>query len=83
MGKMLHELSGGELQKVIIARALAQEPEILLLDEPTNNLDLANQEVVMKLISDLKDEGITSCLRQQGNYDEERGNLCLGRYQYS
>ncbi len=62
VGKMLIELSGGELQKVIIARALAQEAKILLLDEPTNNLDLANQVEVMKLISDLKREGITSLI---------------------
>lgn len=48
--RRLTELSGGELQKVIIARALAQEPKILLLDEPTNNLDLKNQVEIMRLI---------------------------------
>ena len=52
----LDELSGGELQKVIIARALAQQPDILLMDEPTSSLDLRNQLEVLALIRQISRE---------------------------
>jgi iron complex transport system ATP-binding protein len=51
------ELSGGEKQKVVIARALAQDAPILLLDEPTANLDIGHQIAVARLVRELAREG--------------------------
>src|SRR5206468_10844711 len=53
------QLSGGEQQRVCIARALINDPKIILADEPTGNLDAKNEEIVLELLRDLHRQGRT------------------------
>jgi iron complex transport system ATP-binding protein len=55
----LGSLSGGELQRAVLARALTQEAPVLLLDEPTTALDLGRQQLVLELIDALRRDGLT------------------------
>ncbi|MEE1222268.1 MAG: ATP-binding cassette domain-containing protein [Bacteroidaceae bacterium] len=54
-----HELSGGEQQRICIARALLNKPRLMLADEPTGNLDLESSKRVMTLLTDIRREGTT------------------------
>ncbi len=55
--KMPHQLSGGEQQRVVIARALLNDPEIILADEPTGNLDPRTSEGIMNILTEISRNG--------------------------
>jgi len=65
--KMPHELSGGEQQRVVIARALINDPEIILADEPTGNLDPDTSEEIVMLLKQISQSG-TSVLIATHDY---------------
>ncbi|MDR0681262.1 MAG: ATP-binding cassette domain-containing protein [Dysgonamonadaceae bacterium] len=65
--KMPHELSGGEQQRIVIARALLNSPEIILADEPTGNLDLESGNKIVQLLHDICDNG-TAVIMTTHNY---------------
>jgi cell division transport system ATP-binding protein len=66
--KMPHELSGGEQQRVVIARALLNKPAIILADEPTGNLDPDTSQDIMKLLINISKEQHTAILMATHDY---------------
>jgi putative ABC transport system ATP-binding protein len=71
MNHLPSELSGGEQQRVTIARALANDPEILLLDEPTGDLDTRNTIEIMDLLLEINHKKHTTCIMVSHNPDVE------------
>ncbi len=75
--KKASELSGGQMQRVTIARALAGEPEIILADEPTGNLDSENGEMVIDLLKEIVKNGKTVILVTHNIEDAKKGDIII------
>lgn len=73
------ELSGGEMQRIAIARAIAHRPAILFADEPTGNLDRESGAAVLKLLQELTDEEGAALLMV--THSDEAAAICQRRYQ--
>lgn len=67
-GKMPHQLSGGEQQRVVIARALINEPIIFIADEPTGNLDPAVSEGIFKVFQEINNSGTAVLMATHDHY---------------
>lgn len=71
------QLSGGQQQRVAVARAIVNKPKLILADEPTGNLDSANGDEVMKILSQLNADGTTILMVTHSQYCAEFGNRII------
>lgn len=84
--KMPHQLSGGEQQRIAIARAILNEPDVIIADEPTGNLDEATAEEILSLLKSINEQKNTAivmvthnrniCVRYPGRVFETGGESC-------
>jgi putative ABC transport system ATP-binding protein len=70
-------LSGGEQQRVSLARSLANQPKVLLLDEPTSSLDISSEEIIEQTITKLNEEGVKIIIVSHSLEQTERITDCL------
>ena len=78
--KMPHQLSGGEQQRIAIARALLNEPEVIIADEPTGNLDTETADGIMKLLTGINQEKGTAIVMVTHNrqiFEKYRGRVMV------
>ena len=78
--KMPHQLSGGEQQRIAIARALLNEPEVIIADEPTGNLDNETADGIMRLLTSINKEKGTAIVMVTHNrqiFEKYRGRVMV------
>jgi putative ABC transport system ATP-binding protein len=72
-----HQLSGGEQQRVCIARALINYPKLIIADEPTGNLDEDNQRIVLSIFDQLHADGSTLVIVTHDSFVASRAQRCI------
>jgi len=82
--KMPHQLSGGEQQRIAIARSLLNKPEVIIADEPTGNLDNETADGIMKLLRSINEQGtpIVMVTHNRSIFEKYRGRVMVCRAEH-